>query len=360
MYTAQSTYSRICAFDVMNSYGLLEDAVEVRFRELSDEGLLWCEDCGGRVVYKHGVQKRPHFSHKQVTPECVQSMREKLFTPEHEAGVAMLYHFFREIDGLEVEVDRKLGNGRRANLYLKKLLSYDPGTDSEVSAELAVEYINKKMTRKSWAEKEADYEDAGIPVLYILNRKYSPIDDGREKGVIEQALQFYRKDKVLHLLDVEQKTLGLALSVELRNQYKTLMATQWAVVEKPLDQYIFTLPEGFDRQTLMTRCAQVYDFLAEKQQQKAEAWETLITDRRALKARLGDERAYEKKAIEKWQSATVSSVEGTQEKKLQQQALQPTQYEGAYGFCRSCGQWTNKAVRRYDDGTLECTDCQEG
>lgn len=89
-----------------------------KIREFSNKGILKCECCGDKMIYKHGDFKIPHFAH--VNKDCDYYYNEPE-TDEHIYGKVELYNWLKTQDVNNLELESWIPETKqRPDIYFEK------------------------------------------------------------------------------------------------------------------------------------------------------------------------------------------------------------------------------------------------
>lgn len=195
----------LCAYDVTNSnYALNYELVKL-LRIAGKLGELRCPDCGREVVLniKDPRVKIPHFSHKNSEEKCEYVNDGFKETEQHRKGKMILYSYLKEMYPTgKIYINHRFSNKRRSDIYCE----FEDGN------KLAIEYQRTALDILEWQDRQMEYDNQGIRVLWLLSGK-KEILNNKEKQIevpFFQQIMLNELEKVAIYIDVDEDEFILA------------------------------------------------------------------------------------------------------------------------------------------------------
>lgn len=150
--------------NVINTFEFEKEQI----RKWSNKGILKCPMCDGKMVYKHGEYKIPHFAHECSCEFESQLIYNQPESEEHMIGKRNIYNWLKTQDGIEnLKLEAWIQETKqRPDVYFEK--------DGN---RYVIEYQCTPIATK-YAERHRLYELAGIEDIWILGtEKFLEIAD---------------------------------------------------------------------------------------------------------------------------------------------------------------------------------------
>lgn len=139
----------------------------------SSAALTCCDpDCGGQVIYRHGIKRAPHFAHKSAGGLCAYDSYTRNTSELFRKIRALFYERFRNYD---VRIDEKL---------IREPSHYTALTIYNGNKKYAVDIIDKTVTSTVLDMRYEKYRKLGfVPVLVIVDDVFT--------GEMRERTDFY-------------------------------------------------------------------------------------------------------------------------------------------------------------------------
>ncbi|MFW6287486.1 MAG: competence protein CoiA [bacterium] len=351
---------RFCSFELKNPYGhYFFDKVKL-IKEAGQNRMLKCEECGKPVILKAGDKRVPHFAHLSTT-NCNYSNFSKE-TEEHKQGKLILYQYFKEkYPDSEVQVDYRLSNGRRANIYVV----FDNAN------KLAVEYQRKDIKIKDWRARHQNYQKLGINDLWILStKKYKPLNAiKKDKFIFFKELLLNDSDKnIAVFLDTDTKKLTLVSKMEYRNKYGVITNQKYVWHEYKLSD-ITIKPDGsldcdfykkydYEKKNFLEQIKKHKEMEAKRRLELNKTLHNSIKNYQTKKDKLSSGHKHQNASHRTHKSLEQLELEAEQSQKENPAGPWMDSENNRWGFCRECGIFTKDWVT-FDgtNNTCKCRDC---
>lgn len=133
----------------------------------------------------------------KLSEDCYFNKINSKESEEHRKGKLALYTYFKEFfkhkgKDAVVEVDYKLSNGRRTDIYV------------EVSSKkLAYEYLREDVKLNEWQNKHQDFQSINVVDHWVLSAKDFMVKWKDNKKFFKQFIEKNQIDKIVKLFDTD-------------------------------------------------------------------------------------------------------------------------------------------------------------